>query len=166
MRKPPKGWNLDRETKQITREGVHIATYTPDAAETVEWVSEEFRKYAPPVASVVKNYEASFSRTLDAVSATIAADDAAKTETTNTVEEAVVIDAPEVEEVIPPMPKTGVLGYKTPEVIEWYQQYHPEEFLKKYLGKHILGGVLQEDGTISPPINRKRSRGNIPLGNM
>lgn len=172
MRKPPKGWALDKETKHITRQGVHIATYTPDETEPVKWVSEEFRKYAPPVASVVKSYEASFEKTIDAVNAAIAAQDAAKTVTLNTVEDVTILEVPaeavvEPEEVIPPMPKVNPqLGDKTHEIVDWYRKYHPEEFIKKYRGRVVYDGRVEADGTVTPVADNKRRRGGIPLGNM
>jgi hypothetical protein len=37
---------------------------------------------------------------------------------------------------IPPCPQMNpLLGDKTPEVVRWYQNYHPEEFARRYTGR-------------------------------
>lgn len=42
----------------------------------------------------------------------------------------------EPKKAVPPMPPIDkMLGDKTPEVIEWYREYQPEEYAKRYAGR-------------------------------
>lgn len=46
--------------------------------------------------------------------------------------------APKQEKVKPPMPEQDPLaGDKTPAVVDWYKQYEPEEYQRRYAGRKI-----------------------------
>lgn len=170
-KKVPKGYTHNDE-KEIFRLGEHVGTYHEEDGGKLSHPESVGLRFASPISNYVRaqgwTLPSPAGMKLDSFQSSEAEPE---TVTMDSGTEAIVIEAPEepepvaeetVEE-IPPCPEKSIqMGNKTPEVVEWYQKYHPEEFIKRYAGKRLHFGTVQADGSVIPlPLKGKVKRNPI-----
>jgi len=165
----PKGYTHN-EDREIFRNGDHVGTYHEDGGGRLTHPEAVGLRFASPISNYVRLQgwvlPSPAGQKLNEIQPE--PEETTETETVNSgstelvdaVEPEVVKEASDGKsEEIPPCPDTlPEFGSKTPAVVEWYQKYHPEEFIRKYVNRLTHLGVVQPDGTSKQSNKGRRKR--------
>jgi len=153
----PKGYTHN-DNKEIFRNGEHVGTYSEEDGGKLTHPESVGLRFASPISNYVRAQGWVLPTPTGNRINEVQPDPEPETETVNSGETEVVeaqeppqeeaVVEEKVAEEIPPCPKSQPeFGSKTPAIVEWYQKYHPEEFISKYAGRLTHLGVVQHDGT-------------------